>query len=193
MVEFNETKQLMNELISFLSEQRYIFINKENTRVAVISFGLQAISEFDGINVGDISYIDACVVGARVAALQAQNAATNGSEVAQGLSRARELFSISRNKPGRSKAKQILWVFFDGAEGNQSSYRDQKAKDWATELRDSGVTVFAVGVGAWISISVERENRVIELASSRDHYSCVGTWLRILRETPKLQAIGNGA
>ena len=183
-IEFNETKHLISELISFLSERRYISLNNKSTRIAVVSFGIQATPEFDGIS-DEGNQIDACVFEERLNGMKLKNGATNQSRIPMALSRAENIFSSSRHDADRINAKQILWIFFDGAEGVPLFYKGRSSEDWAKDLRDRGVQIFGVGVGAWLKIDIERENRVSELATSNAHYACVETWMEILNKAPE--------
>ncbi|KAK2144668.1 hypothetical protein LSH36_738g00059 [Paralvinella palmiformis] len=180
--EANQTKNFIYNLISFLSERRKILINNRYTRIAVVSFGNEATPEFDGIS-DEENAIDSCIIFDQLNALRTKNDDTHGSDIAAALFRAKEIFDQSKANGDGDDVKQILWIFFDGAEGDPVSYEGHTSQEWAKVLRDGGVKIFSVGVGAWLKVAIKREYQVAELATSNDYYACVDNWMEILNKT----------
>ena len=188
-LEFNQTKAFLHQLIAYLSARGHIRIARTRTRITVLSFGIYATPEFDGISDSG-SPIDACVLQDRLDSLRLLNNDTLKSEIPRALSRAGDILASSRSHGTDDNVKQIVWIFFDGAEGARLSYNGRTSEEWAKELRNDGATIFSVGVGAWLNVAIDRENRVAELATSKDHYACLETWSEILRNSPS--SPGNG-
>ncbi|KAI0220795.1 hypothetical protein LSAT2_027734 [Lamellibrachia satsuma] len=161
--ELTTIKETIRTLMDYLMLRRLLYLHKDYTRVAVLSFGVQTMVEFDGIS-SDSGTVHACNFDDKLGNIELETNGINPTNIDAALKKADEKFGSD----SRGGANKVLWVFYDG-EYDSGAVR---------QLKRQGVTVFSAGVGTWMNAT--REEVVISFADDKYHYACAKHWMQII-------------
>ena len=178
----------VHALIDTLVSTSRLYLHPDFGRIALLSYGATITAEFEGISSEEHTF-DSCEVESRIASLRTPADQETNTKVWQALERASQIFTARRSElsleQNDNQHKQVLWTFYDGDANNEDAQDTEKVKEVVGVLTGEGVILFSAAIGqtptGWLD-TTEEENRVREVAKDSDHFACVETWTKLLRE-----------
>ena len=152
-------------------------VHPRYTRLAVLTFDVNVTVEFDHIS-SEADRQGGCALFGKDGSWNAMEweEGKSGRDLSTALRKVQAIFQVA--KLSRSSAKQVLMIVGDG-EWFTSGDALQKAKLGITILRDSGVNIYAVGIGNSLKRSALRE--LVSQPSSY-YYQDLPQWRNLILE-----------